>query len=39
MQEIFNLWPEIVYLDGTYQCDYWNNCLFIIAVIDNNKNL
>ena len=39
MQEIFNLWPEIVFLDGTYQCDYWNNCLFIIAVIDNNKNL
>ena len=39
MQEMFRLFPEIVLIDGTYGIDYWNNCLFIIAIIDNNKNL
>ena len=39
MQEIFQLFPEVLFIDGTYSIDYWNSCLFIIAVIDNNRNL
>ena len=39
MQEIFSLWGEILFIDATYSCDYWNNCLFVICIIDNSRNL
>ena len=37
--EIFNLFPEFIFIDVTYNIDYWNHGLFLIAIADNNKNL
>ena len=28
-----------MFIDVTYQIDYWNSGLFLICIIDNNKNL
>ena len=36
---MFSNFPEIILIDVCYQIDYWNHGLWIIAILDNNRNL
>ena len=37
--EIFSLFPEYLFIDVTYNIDYWNFGVFLLCIVDNNKNL
>ena len=36
-KKLFELYPEILLIDCTYQIDYFNHGIFIIAILDNNR--
>ena len=36
---MFQIFPEYIFIDVTYNLDVWNCGLWIICIISNNRNL
>ena len=39
MKKSFKNYPEYFFIDYTYCIDYFNSALFIIVILDNNRNM